>query len=373
LIIQRNLIKEIIFTLSAVGGVLLLIFSSTRFVRFLAEVTTGKLSADIVFHLMGLKIVHNLVIILPLSFYLAVLLTLGRLYKDNEIMAMSACGIGPGKILRGVLLFSPIIVGLTAWLSLYVAPWTEDLSETLREQAEQQTEISSLVAGQFRESQDGNTIFYVETLSDDKSEMQNVFIQRRGESGYSVLSSDTAHLYTDKNTKDQYMVMQDGYRYEGKPGDPEIQIIKYKKHAVRIEEKGFVKSRRKMDAIPTAELWKEDNPKAKSQLQWRISMPISIFLLGILALPISKLSPREGRYARLFTGILIYVVYINLMGVAKDLVKREEVPDIVGMWWVHVLLLLVIIALYIYQLGPRWVFERISGKKMTGAVINENA
>jgi lipopolysaccharide export system permease protein len=361
-ILQRYIIKETLLTLLAVLGVLVVIFSSSRFVRYLAEVTTGSIPGDIVFTLLGLKVIYHVSVILPLAFFLAVLLTMGRLYRDNEITALAACGCGPMHMIRSLLWLAPVVVALVAWLSLYGSPLAENYNHQIRNKAKQASELSSLIAGQFKESQHGDMVFYVEELSDDGTRMQNAFVQRRIQGRLSVLSSEYGRRVTDPESGDRFMVMEDGYRYDGSPGDADYRIVKFKKHAVRIEEQGEVKKVQSLEAIPTSELIGKVDGRLRSELQWRISMPLSALLLAMLAVPLSKANPREGRYARLFAAILIYIAYNNLMGVARDLVKHNTIWPPLGMWWVHILLLVFIIALLMYQLGPRWCLKSLTGQ-----------
>jgi lipopolysaccharide export system permease protein len=229
----------------------------------------------------------------------------------------------------------------------------------MREEAEQTSELSKLVAGQFQESQHGDTVFYVEHLSDDQTRMENVFVQNRTQGKLTVLSSEYARRVTNEETGDRFMVMENGYRYDGSPGDADYRIVNFDKHAVRIEEKGVVKRDQRLEAIPTEVLVDSTVDKHRAELQWRISMPVSALLLALLAVPLSKANPREGRYARFFVAILVYIVYSNMMGVARDMVKSDEIWRPIGMWWIHVLMLFTIVALLIFQLGPRWCFDQM--------------
>ncbi len=369
MIVYRYIFKETFLTLLGVTAVMVLIFSSHRFVRYLADVATGLLPGDIIFTLIGLKVISQAMVVLPISFYLAVLLCMGRLYKDSEMVAMASCGIGPTRVLKGIFIIAPAVAILVGFISLYAGPWAQDMNDKIRNKAEQTSELSSLAAGQFTEFNNGRMIIYMEDLSNDQKRMKNVFVQSRSSDVPTVLSSDSANRYTDPESGNQYMVMQNGYRYEGSAGKPDFKIIKFAKHAVIIKKKKLVQGVQDIEAMSTADLWASTNKREAAELQWRISMPLSVLLLALMALPISRLSPREGRYARLFVAILIYIVYNNLMLVARDMVKTSAVPEFIGIWWVHLLLLITAITVLVIQLGPRWVHERIMarlpGKKAT--------
>lgn len=390
MVVNRYIARELLQTMLAVALILLLISLSTRFVRFLGEAASGELPVDIVFTLIGLKSVDYLVIVFPLAFYLAALLTFSRMYRDSEMVALNACGVGPGRLIKSVMLFAPAVALVVAILSLYAAPWAAEKAIQMREKAEQASELSGLIAGQFRESRRGDVVFYVEQLSANRKSMENVFIQTRkareapggegqgatksfaddlaGQKSLGVLSSSSGYRYVDEESGDQFVVMEDGFRYEGKPGDPRYKIIKFEKHGVRVEEKDFTPAKRKREAIPTPDLWDDADPRSSAEMQWRLSWPLSALLLPLLALPLSRTSPREGRLDRLFVAVLAYIIYNNMLGVARDMIAEGGLWERLGIWWVHGLLLLIVVALIAWQNGLRWCYLRLTGKALVQQV-----
>jgi lipopolysaccharide export system permease protein len=349
-----------------VTAILLAIFLSVRFVGYLGEVAAGDLPGEVIFKLIALKSLYQLVIVIPLAYYLAVLITLGRMYGDSEMVAMSASGMAPTGILRAILHTAPLIAVIVGVFSFYISPWSEESSARMLDDIRQQSEVSSLAAGQFRETGNGKIVFYIEKLSKDQKHMENVFIQSSRHNTQGVLSAASGYRTISEENGQQYLILENGYRYEGSPGEAEFKIVKFERHGVRIEEKTKVVAKRKRKAIPTTSLFDSAMPADRAELQWRLSMPIAAILLGLLALPVSRGGPRDGRFARLFVGILAYIVYNNLMGVARDMVKAGSVPDLVGMWWVHLLLLLAITAVMVMQTGPRWCLQQLQRRRPSG-------
>ena len=339
MIIRRYILREIVLTLFAVTSVLLLIFFSTRFVRLLGDVASGSLPAELVFNVLGLELLRNLASILPLAIFFAVLLAFGRLYRDQEMIALNASGIGQIDITRMLLVLAPFIFILNGFLALYAAPWAAEHSAQIRHAAENRSELSLLSAGRFTESKDGNLIMYVESLSDDQRELENVFVQRRGSDSKSILASNTGYRYIDENNGDEFMVMVDGYRYEGEPGKADYRITKFSKHAVRISEKEAPKVTVRRNATSSADLWQSKNLRDTAELQKRILLPLSALAFMILAVPMSKVKPREGRYGRLFSAVFVYVIYNNLVGTSYKWLSKGELSPWLGMWWLPVLLL----------------------------------
>ncbi len=349
MIIRRYILRETALTLFAVTSVLLLIFFSTRFVRLLGDVASGRLPAELVFNVLGLELLKNLASILPLAVFFAVLLALGRLYRDQEMVALNASGIGQLDITRMLLFLAPFVLILNGFLSLYAAPWAAQRIDQIRHAAEHRSELSLLSAGRFTESKDGNLIMYVESLSDDQRELENVFVQRRGSDSKSILASNTGYRYIDENSGDEFMVMVDGYRYEGEPGKADYRITKFGKHAVRINETKAPKGVIRRSANTSIGLWQSKRLRDTAELQKRILLPLSAVAFMILAVPMSKVNPREGRYGRLFSAVFVYVIYNNLVGTTYKWVSKGELTPWVGMWWLPVLLLVVAAAFAAWQ------------------------
>ena len=366
MIIRRYILREIALTLFAVTSVLLLIFFSTRFVRLLGDVAGGLLPAELVLSVLGFELLKNLASILPLAVFFAVLLALGRLYRDQEMVALNASGIGPVHITRMLLVLAPLILILNGFLSLYAAPWAAERVDQIRHAAEHRSELSLLSAGRFTESKDGRLIMYVESLSDDQRELENVFVQRRGTDSKSILSSNTGYRYIDENSGDEFMVMVDGYRYEGEPGKADYRITKFTKHAVRISEEKAPQAVLRRSAKASIGLWRSKRLRDIAELQKRIILPLSAVAFMILAVPMSRVKPREGRYGRLFSAVFIYVIYNNLIGTTYKWVGKGELTPWVGMWWLPLLLLAAAAAFAAWQSRGQIDWQNLLQKRDVG-------
>jgi lipopolysaccharide export system permease protein len=341
LIIKRYIAREILLTQMAVTGVLLLIFFSLRFVSILGDVASGALPADLVLTVLGLQALDKLSLILPIGLFFAVLLGFGRMYRDHEMIAMAACGIGQTDLVRTVMRIAPFIAIIVALCTIYLSPWAARTITEIEHAAQQASELTGITAGQFRESRDGNFIIYVESIDDDRRTMRNVFVHSRSGEQQSVLFSASGFREVDEASGDEYMIMKDGYRYDGVPGQADYHIVRFGTHAIRIEaaeHKAAGLSRRE---IPTAQLWQATRPNHVAELQRRLVLPLSTLALAVLAVPLSRSRPREGRYARLFSAVLIYIVYNNLLGAAQGWLASGKLPAAIGLWWLPLSLLLI--------------------------------
>jgi len=349
-------------TLFAVVTVLLLIFISNRFIGLLANVSGGELSSSVILRLLTLNTIGSMVIILPLALFISILLAFSRLYKDNEMVAMAACGVSVRKIYGVVMIFAFFTAIVVALISFYLAPWSEEQNYRIQDIEKSSTQLGSIVPGSFTATQSAEGVIYVSEFSQDRATMKDVFVQTERDDLQVILSSKTAHQVIDQKTGDRYIVMVDGYRYEGVPGKPDFKIIKYEQHAMRITEQQIVQSYRKHRARPTASLIGSDDGGDIAELQWRISMPLSAILLALLAVPLSRTTPRQGRYAKLFVAVMIYVIYNNLLGIANSWLEDGKVSAAVGMWWVHLSLLFGIWVLLVSQYGFLWILKSMVGR-----------
>jgi len=350
-IFDRYLLKEVIYGWLAVTIVLWLILISNRLVLFLSDAASGDIAANVIFKLLGLKMVWYMVHVIPFALALGIVLGLGRLYRDNEMTVMSACGVGTWRIYRPLLAFGVLVALALSWLALVISPQIQGVSNRLTLMAEEQADLTLLGAGRFNEIQDGRLTFYAETLSPDKQRMENLFIVLRPENRNSkklpqLLTAKSAYRKHDRDSGDNYLVLVDGYRYEGRPGAADYRIAQFSEYGVRIELPGSEHIVDERETRPTATLMQSSNPKDIAELQWRMMMPVSVIVLLILAVPLSKSSPRQGRYGRLVLAVLLFVIYYNLLGIAELWVKEGTVSPVIGMWWVALLPLLLTLLLF---------------------------
>lgn len=344
-IIDRYLLREFVINLVAVTGVLWLIYISTRFARYLADAAVGNMPADVIFSLLGLSSLGALSILLPIGAFLAVMLSLGRMSSDNELTVMSACGISSLRIMRNVLLFAGTIAVIVAVLSLFVVPGVLSDRYELQEKAKISANTTGLIAGSFKESEDGDWTFYSQGLSANKQFMENVFIEIDREDKPLIFRSETGHFEIDSQTGDKFLVLEDGYRYEGKAGDQDFTIAQFGSHSLLIEkgQEGEVRERHK--AMATSDLLARGEPRDLAEVQWRTAAALMTLLLCLSAIPLANAGPRQGRYAGFVPAVLIYIIYSNLLGVNRAWVAKGDIPVWLGGVWVHVLMLVVLLLL----------------------------
>lgn len=365
MIINRYIAKEVLLTLIAVLVVLLLIFMGSFFARFLAWAAEGFIANSIVLDLMGLKTLSALNVMLPFALYLSVLIAFGRLYKDSEMTALSASGVGIGKVLQPVFLTSVFFMLVVAALSFYISPWALDKVIQLQEATQAKAQLDGIVSGQFAQlKSESKPVFYAESLSDDKKSMNNVFVQIREPDNSLVIYSASSGYQTDEDASgERFFVLNNGRRYQLTPGDNRVNIQQYRKSGFRIEERDIVSRRRDKNEIATSVLLSNFTLADIAELQWRFAMPVSALLLPLLAALISRTSPRQGRFSKLFLAILIFIFYNNALGLSRSWIETQQIPPALGLWWAHCLLIFLIVYLYARHSG--WYQRRRTQKLLS--------
>ena len=364
MIIARYLIKEIAQTLFAVCLVLMLIGLSGQLVKVFSDVAAGTLSVNTVMMVLGLKSLKMLLVVLPLSLYLAVLMTLGRFYQNNEMAAISASGISQIYIVQVVLSFAFLFSIMVGIFSFQITPWANGMYQEVFTKSKSSSELEGMSAGRFKEASAGAGVIYVEGFNDKHTQMQGVFIQQRLKNNAElVIRANTGYREINSETGDQFMVLENGVRYQRTYGKLDYTVIEFERHGVRIGEKSSVTKYKKHTAIPTLELIKKNEPVYRAELHSRLSPVLLSLLLAALAVPLSQTSPRQGSYIRLGLGLLMYIVFTNLLQVGKSWITQDKVPAVVGLWWVYAIMLCLVIALLMHQLGFRYLFSSEKNKK----------
>ena len=350
MIIRDYIIKEVMRTFAGVFMVLFLVILSTQLLKSLAAVANGKIAIDFLFSLIALENLDSLTLILPLTLFLSILLALSRLYKDSEMVALSACGIGPGTLLTSVLIVIFCFVFVESGLALVTSPWASKNVRIAKEEFKALAAIELITPGQFNLSSDSKRVLYSEEMLEN-TRLLNVFLHNESDSGSSVLASSEANIFTDPRHGARYIVFQNGNRYDGSAGTTKYRHVKFKEYGVLLEGKGIEKISFNRENLSTIELLNSDDLRSTAEFQWRVSQILMMVILAMLAVPLSKTAPRQGRYAKMSVAIFIYIVYSNLLLVAMNWLKKGVAPPGIGMWWVHIVFFIFFLILFSRQMG----------------------
>lgn len=351
MIVFRYLSREVLVTLSAVSAVLLVIIMSGRFIKYLAQAAQGVLDPGVLFLIMGYRIPGFLQLILPLGLFLGILLAYGRLYLDSEMTVLSATGMSNRRLVGYSMAPATIVALLVAWLSLSLAP--QGVSEVARifNQQDALTEFDTLSPGRFQSMKDGSRVTYTESLSEDRGQLAGVFITEKAETGKTkdgkVDKGQIGVLVAEKGRQviqddgSRYLILENGYRYDGNPGEADYRAIKYDTYGVLLPKPSVNAEIGEREAIPTRELFASTSLREQAELQWRLSIPLLVFIVTLMAVPLSRVNPRQGRFLKLLPAILLYMTYLGLLIAARGQLEKGKLPMNLGLWWVHGLFLLI--------------------------------
>jgi lipopolysaccharide export system permease protein len=333
-IIERFLARDFLVSQAAVTAVLLLVIIGGVLGRTLRDVAEGRLPLDVLPALVAFGSFKALILLWPVALFLAFLLVLGRLQRDSELIAMQAGGVSFARIYRAIFLVAAPSAVFLMFLMSYAVPRVETVVDHLRDLAGQRSDLVGITPGRFLRSRVGDQVFFAERFSPDREALLNVFIfdERRDQVEVTVAARAIAEIVGD----DRYLVLEDGHRYVGTPGAGAFQLLSFDRARMVVPDPTLVQPRRSLDALPVAELWeRRDHPRFRAELEWRLALPVSVLMLGLVALPLGLSPPRSGRYARLPVALIVYVVYANFLIMGKSWLEAGQLPMWLGLWWAH--------------------------------------
>lgn len=364
MIIFRYLSRELLITTLAVSAVLFVILLTGKFSDYLDDAAQGKLSVDVLFTVIGFRMTGFLELILPLGFYLAILLAYGRMYMDSEMVVLSACGMSQGQILKMTMAMAAAVAILVSLFSFWLSPLGAQLTEKTLAEQKTRSEFDSLQPGRFQSMSDNRVVTYIDSLSDDKSQLQKVFVFHRDEKNNAVLVvADTGTQQIHEDYGQRYLVLNSGRRYQGNPGQPKYAITEFETWGRYMPPtKTVAEITLKSDARTTAQLFSAQDNESIATLQWRFSMPLMVIIATLLAVPLSKTNPRQGRYMKMLPAILIYIFYLSFLINARSSVTKGNLDPAIGLWSVHLPFLVSALIM--------WNWHRLTHKKVKSSPVN---
>jgi lipopolysaccharide export system permease protein len=354
LIVFRYLSREVLVTLSAVSAVLLVIIMSGRFIKYLAQAASGALDPGVLFLIMGFRLPGFLQLILSLGLFLGILLAYGRLYLESEMTVLAATGMSQQRLLWMTLAPAALVSLLVAWLSFSLAPQGATQFQLLINKQDAMTEFDTLVPGRFQLLRDGSRVTYTETMTDDRINLGGVFIsekklEEKKDHGITVLVAEKGKQEI-KPDGSRYLILSNGYRYDGNPGQADYRAIKYDTYGALLPKPDISDEITDRDAIPTSELLTgESSLRNSAELQWRLSLPILVFIVTLMAVPLARVNPRQGRFLKLLPAILLYMAYLTILIAARGALEKGKIPHALGLWWVHALFLAIGLGLLYWE------------------------
>ncbi|WP_296697177.1 LPS export ABC transporter permease LptF [Thiocapsa sp. UBA6158] len=362
-IVDRYLLSEAAKVFTAIVAILVLVVASMLFLRTLEEVNLGALSAHLVIKFLAFQVVRDMPNLLPPAFFLALLVTLSRFSRDSELVAMSACGIGPRGVFRALLLLAVPVALVTAWISLVLQPWAAAGIHQIRmQQKEQAAQIAGLQPGRFYLEQGGELVLYIGDI-DRQHSLGDIFIlDRREDAARLVVSRDGQHRI-EEETGDHIVTLSSGHRFDGDPGSAAFMIGEFQEYRIRIRASGAAQGViSKRSTTPSLDLFASPELADRAELEHRLAAPLAILVLTIVAIPLVALSPRQRSSGRLSLAFLAYFSFFNLQRLAENWLATGVTPLWLTSFWYQLLILgIVYLVLLPESLWLKRLIAHVSG------------
>ena len=344
-IFKKSLTHELINTASGVFLILMGIVVAQRAGFLVRSAAKGWIPNDAITTLLGFNMVKFLPMILSLTIFLAVLLTLTRWHRDSEMAIWFSSGLGITKWIRPILTFAVPVVIVVSVLSFLVMPWATQKVEDYRVQLKSRDELALISPGVFKESGNAERVYFVESFDSLGNVVKNVFVHSTQHQKTGIIVAQSGKREIAEN-KDVFLVLEKGRRYQSAPNSAEVSTTEFERYAIRLETKEVAREPDETDAKSTDELLKNASLAGKAELQWRLAIPISAIVLVLLAVPLSFVDPRAGRSLNLIFALLIYIIYNNMLSIFQAWVTQGRISEWIGLWPVHALFSLLCLYLY---------------------------
>lgn len=351
MIFQRALRRDLLSTAGAVFTTLFTITITIMLIRILGQAAGGKVASSDVIALIGFSALNYLPVILNLTGFISVLLVVTRSYQDSEMVVWFASGLSLSRWISPVLIFSLPIVSLTAILSFYLTPWSNQQSADYKERYANREDIARVSPGKFQESSSSNRVFFVEGISGDTTKVKNVFVSSVHNGKNSVVVAKEGSVEFDHNG-DKFLVLHTGRRYDGVPTQPDFQLMEFDRYGLLISSQSqAIIGDTTSKSLTTRELLENRNNFNDAELLWRISLPLMGVLLMLLAIPLGFVNPRGGRSANLLIALFLFVFYSNMLSFAQSTVVQNKARLMLAWWPIHLATLFVVLFFFAWRLN----------------------
>jgi len=357
-IISRYILSNLIVFFLAITFIIGLIVFGNQFVLTAQESISFGIPIKELMPLIGFNMLRDIPIILTLSLFLSIIITISQLYKNSEAVVMNSIGLGDRafiNLIKPIVFFTFIII---FYLTIFAVPWAKQQKSNAEDVTVNASEFSFITEGKFESFKNGEIVFYAsESKINDivgEQNMEEIFIYALNNEIPTIVLAPEAKKYTDAKNNSTYLRLKNGTRYEGLPGDENINILNFEKYDLEIVSGDVQKSIANFSEIEernTIDLLREGGKNANAEIQWRISQPISVLILSVFGIFLGKSSPRNGKGINLILGVVVFMLYNNALLVAKSAIESGQLSPLIGMWSIHLLLLLFLIIFYQFRQG----------------------
>lgn len=335
MIIIRYLVRETLKSQIAILFILLLIFFSQKLVRILGAAVDGEIPANLVLSLLGLGVPEMAQLILPLSLFLGLLMTLGKLYTESEITVMHACGMGKKSLIMAALILALFTSALAAVNTIWLGPWSSKHQDEVLNDARANPSLAALAGGQFKSSTDGNSALFIGNVTG--REFNRVFLAQlrpNGNQRPSVVVADSGHM-TERPDGSQVVILNKGTRYEGTALLRDFRITDFVDYQAIIGHQEVQQNNNVAEQMSMKQLWRANQPDTRAEFHWRLTLIVSVIIMALLVVPLSVVNPRQGRVLSMLPAMLLYLIFFLLQSSLRSNAGNGKLDPFIWMWIVN--------------------------------------
>jgi len=348
-IIIRYLVRETLKSQLAILFILLLIFFCQKLVRILGAAVDGEIPTNLILSLLGLGVPEMAQLILPLSLFLGLLMTLGRLYTESEITVMHACGLSKAVLIKAAMTLALFTGAIAAANVIWINPWSARHQDEVLAEAKANPGLAALAQGQFQQAKDGRSVLFIESVKG--SHFKEVFLAQtrpKGNARPSVVVADSGELSLRADGS-QVVTLNSGTRFEGTALLRDFRITDFKDYQAVVGHQSVTMDQDDTSQMDLPTLWESSDPAARAELHWRLTLVISVFIMALMVVPLSVVNPRQGRVLSMLPAMLLYLVFFLMQSSLRSSASNGNVDSLWGIWGVNLFYLLLAIVLNVWD------------------------
>ncbi|MGY5958690.1 LPS export ABC transporter permease LptF [Kosakonia sp. BK9b] len=349
MIIIRYLARETLKSQLAILFILLLIFFCQKLVRILGAAADGEIPTNLVLSLLGLGVPEMAQLILPLSLFLGLLMTLGKLYTESEITVMHACGLSRGVLVKAAMILALFTGAVAAVNVMWAGPWSSRHQDQVLADAKANPGMAALAQGQFQQASDGNSVLFIEGV--EGRTFHNVFLAQlrpKGNARPSVVVADSGQISQHKDGS-QVVTLNKGTRFEGTAMLRDFRITDFQNYQAVIGHQAVTLDPSDTEQMDMRTLINTDNDRARAELHWRLTLVFTVFMMALMVVPLSVVNPRQGRVLSMLPAMLLYLVFFLLQTSLRSNGAKGKLDPMIWMWAVNLLYLALAVALNLWD------------------------
>lgn len=367
MIYRRQFIKELSWTAVGIFLILLVVLVTTQTINLLGRAASGRVAIDAVTTLIGFWTIGLTPVLLILTAYISILSVLTRYWRDSEMVIWLSCGLSLRNWIVPLLKFAVPFAALVAVVSMLIQPWAEWRSREFAELLKQKQEMSLIESGVFREiGKSHPRIYFIESFNAETGLGKNLFVREKEKNGKDSTVLAKRGKFTQDGEK-RILILEDGYRYSGTPGKADYARAAFDKMTLVISvNTTVIDPKQNRHTISTSALIASDKPAYKAELMWRLSLPISVIILSLMALPLSYFNPRTGHTYNILIAIALFLIYQNGLTFLRDLVEDGHIPMWLGLIPMHFFMFLLFLLLLRWRDRPQAPLRTIFVSQLGG-------